>query len=239
MYVRITSRAGAHAWPAPRAGFALALAGRQGFARVDSPARPAERDPTRFVLLSRAGSGREDLLWCPHAVALAEHSMELVSADARGLAILAGDAPGAQTLDSAHFLQLWPADLDGAPEGESLAADYQHPAVVTARAGRVLTDQPGDLNTDGFNESEGLYELAVDGGVLRFSFDPGRFVRHQPMFRVHGTAGMRCWVYADGQLIDALERDAAENLVFRWPRALSQRLNVEVHARPPDAGVAP
>ena len=64
--MRIRSRASEAGWRFPRVGYALALDGRSGFARVAPSSVYAETAPTSFVLMSQSGRQRPDLLWCVH-----------------------------------------------------------------------------------------------------------------------------------------------------------------------------
>ena len=232
VYVLTDSRTAGAAWSHPRLGYAIAVSGRVGFGRVASSGADGQRPPTSFVLLAQQGRQRPDLLWCPHRHELAERQVELAPADDRRTAVTVGDVPAEPGVANAHLLRFWPPDLDGVPEAETFAADYQHPAGLLVAHGRVVTDAAGDLAGDGFNEAEGCYELTPTGGLLRFVFDPGRHLRHQPIFRVHGTAGQQCWVYADGAIVRDLGRDADGDLLFRIPRVLSERVSVELHVRP-------
>jgi hypothetical protein len=235
VYVRSTSRARDAGWPAPHVGYAIAVDGRSGFTRVAPEPAYAGRSPITFVLLSLPGRERPDLLWCLHSPTAAERQLELVSTDERRVAVTVGELEPADIIDAAHLLRFWPRDLDAAPEGQSFASDYQHPATVQVARGRQLTDVPGDLNHDGFNESEGSYELAVEDGLLRFRLLPGAALRHQPIFRVHGTASRDCWVYADGLILRGDGRDETGNLLFTLPGAVGTPLTIEVNTQPRSA----
>ncbi|MFQ5806368.1 MAG: hypothetical protein ACE5I3_07955 [Phycisphaerae bacterium] len=231
VYVRVTSHARDAGWRAPRLGYALALNGRSGFSRVASGSAYGGRSDANFVLLSQPGRDRPDLLWCAHAPEAAQRHLELVSADERRVAVTVGDVETTDTVEAAHLLRFWPPDIDGAPEAQSFSADYQQPARLTVSPGRAVTDAPGDLNHDGFNESEGCYELEPKAGLLRFRFSPGPYLRHRPIFRVHGTATRDCWVYAPGRIVRHRGRDRHGNLLFTLPRAVSRPLTIEVNTR--------
>lgn len=232
VYARLTSDSRGAGWPAPLAGCALALDARRGFSRLAGPPPGSARDGAGLVLMARAERGRADLLWCPHDRGLAAAQIEVVSNDARRTAIVAGQREAADVIETVHLLRFWPSDLDGRPEAESYAGDYQQPARLLFARGRAVLDAPGDLNGDGFNESEGCYELATEEGVARFTFDPVGRLRHQPRFRIHGATGMRCWVYVDGRIVTAEERDALGDVLFAIPGPLGACVSVEVHARP-------
>lgn len=233
VYVRVQSKPSPAGWPEALVGHAVGLDARRGFVR----ARPAAaEEAVGGVLLSRTGSQQADLLWAWAHEAPPGAVREFVSADERRLAVVAGGMAAAGAVDSAHLLRLWPPDLDAWPAGEGLVADYRTPARLTVSSGWLVTDAPGDLNHDGFNESEGCYELAAIGGVARFVFEPGGAARFEPTIRVADTAGRRCWVYAQGRLVLALGRDARENLLFQLPRVVSAAMVVEVHSAPEDAG---
>ncbi len=228
IYVALRSQAGGGAWPAPLAGCAVAVDGRRGFARIEPlPGAPDENGP-EFALLSRRGGG-SDLLWTWSRETGYQEQRAMVSADERRLAVLAGAVAGAAELRSAHLLRVWPADLDSAPEAAGVAGDYRRPGRVRMTVGRAVIEAAGDLDGDGFNESEGCYELAGEGGVARFTFEPERALRFDPVFRVWETAGRRCWVYARGRLIGEVGRDAGDALLFRLGRVTSSPVELEVH----------
>lgn len=232
VYVSVQSGAPATGWHGPRVGYALAIDGRRGFHRID-PA-PGEAS-TGFVLLARAGSQRADLLWSWPRAAQFPHRHELASPDERRVAVIVGDVATSPVVHTAHMFRLWPPDIEAAPEANSFAADYQNPAPLGLTTGKRLTDAPGDLDHDGYSEAEGTYELVLDGSVLRFDFAPGPLLRYDAVFRVHETAGRRCWVYARGRLVTDVGRDADDNLLFRLGHVASAPVGVEVHTTTPDA----
>ena len=230
--VSVRSEAPASGWAGPRVGYAMGLDGRRDFRRVTPPAADARTPAPSFVLMARPGAQRADLLWTWTKAGGLTRQRELVSADQRRLAVVAGDVEASPTVETAHLLRIWPGDIDAAPEGTGLAADYQNPAAITAMAGGLITDAAGDLDHDGFNESEGCYELAPVDGVLGFDFDPGRFPRFDPVFRVRETADRRCWVYARGRTVQPLGRDAQHNLLFTLGRVAGAPLGIEVNSAP-------
>jgi hypothetical protein len=228
VHVRVTSRAPQAGWSAPRLGYAVGLDGHRDFRALAPPSTV----PPGFALLARPGPDRGDLLWAwPQSLPLTRQR-ELVSEDERRLALLVGDLPVAEVVDTAHLLRIWPADIDAALDGAGFAADYRNPATITATAGELVTDTAGDLDHDGYNEAQGSYELALADDVLRFTCEPGPYPRFDPVLRVHGTAGRQCWVYARGRLINTVGRDADDNLLFGLGRLVSSPVAVEVHTRP-------
>jgi len=238
LYVRVESDSSTAGWRFPRVGYALALDGRAGFTRVADSRGAVGEDDTTFVLMTQHGDHRPDLLWAPSDPAGGTRQVELVSEGAARIAVLAGDVDAAARVVTAHLLRIWPQDIDAAPEARSLARDYQHPARLTFSHGRIETDAPGDLDHDGYNESEGLYETALAGGLLRVTFSPGSIVRFQPRLRVRGSAGRECWVYADGRILDASQRDAAGLLVVELRGPLRRDISIEVHTRGSDRSAA-
>ncbi len=228
LYVCVQSSAPATGWTRPRVGYAIALDGRRGFRRIDAPAEQG------FLLMARAGAERADLLWTWPSETQLSHRRELASADERRLAIIVGDVEASGFVQTAHLLRIWPTDIDAVPEAASFAGDYRNHAAFNLTAGHRIMEVPGDLDFDGYNESEGVHELALDRGVLRFDFAPGAHVRYDPVFRVHETAGRRCWVYARGRLVKDVGRDVDDNLLFRLARVASGPVALEVHTTPLD-----
>lgn len=229
LHVQLDSTAPPGGWGQPRVGYALGLDGRRGFT---APRMDTVPDAPALVLLARPQPGRADLLWTwPERGALPLRR-DFASQDERRIATIVGEVPAAAEVHSVHLLRVWPADLDGPPEAASLAADYARPAQVRVLAGRLVTDAAGDRDGDGFNEGEGLFELELADNVLRFTFDPGKVVRFEPRFRVHGTAGRKCWVYARGRPVEPSWRDRGDLLLFELPRTSAGTITVEVHAGP-------
>lgn len=231
VYVRIVSNCGNAGWRTPRLGYALALDGRRGFARVaPSPVQPG-RASAVFTLMARLGAERGDLLWVPSDAAIAARRILVESADERRVVVVVGDIEASPIVDTTHLLRVWPTDIDAAPEAESLARDFQNPATLVVRTGELRTDVAGDRNADGFNESQGCHEIALASGVARFTFDPGGQLRYQPVFRLHGTEQRRCWIYADGRIIRSKGRDQQGRLLFVLPRVIDAPVRVEINTR--------
>ena len=222
-----------HAVPSPfggdgQTGFAIAVDARQRFELV----RPASTsNAPRFALLHRSGAARADLLWTPHRRGDGEFFVDVLSADERRrVVVLKADAPPGR-IDAAQLLRVWPPDLGSVTTASDYADDYQTPAQISTTVGRQRRDAPGDLDQDGFNESEGCYELRAEGGLMRFQFAPGATKRLRPRFRVADTRGRRCWVYADGRIIETQGRDVDGELLFTIPRTLTAPAAMEVRAR--------
>lgn len=230
VYVRARSEARTAKWREPRVGYAVAVNQKGKFRHVRSEPAYAQREPVCFALFSPPTPDAPDLLWVPHLTALGARQNELESADGR-LAVTLGDIESADVIETAHLLRFWPTDVNGAPDAETFAADYEYPAKLDVRHGLLRSDVAGDLNHDGFNESEGLYELAVTDGLLRFQFDPGRWLRHAPAFRVHGLEGGECWVYCDGRILSPAGRDGAGAPVFTLPQSMGRVMAVEVNRK--------
>lgn len=217
-------------WPGDAAGaargLALEAADAAGLGAVRGDSSAGGRGT--FVLFTRRAAQQHDVLWAPSDPALAASAATQRRGEAGVIGVV---APWPESADEvAGLLVVWPTDLNGVPEAESLAGDYQLPARVTVRTGQLRTDVDGDLDGDGFNESEGCYEIQPSGGVARFSFDSQKRLRHNPLIRVHDVRGLRCWVYADGRVVEPLRRDGQDNLLVQLPRVSGGPLNVEVHA---------
>ena len=205
----------------------LRLLNRSGFRAVAPSQHSADRPGPRFTLFSQAEPSRPDLLWCVR--------------DAKGPRQPRVDAPRADTLTAtaeslvgptAHLLRVLPRDLNGAEAGAAFAADYQESAVVSVTNGAIVTTRPGDLDRDGFNEAEGLYELELSDGILRARFDPAQFPRTNARFRVAGTARMRCRVVAGGRILSQTGRDAGGDLMFLLAGLTDTQVALEVYVQP-------
>jgi len=209
---------------------AVLLAGRPGFQLVPaSPADPYRQTPRYVHLSGRAPPA--DFLWITaRSDALAP--CRLVRDDARRrLWVVAAGESAAPASPRTYLLRVWLPDRTSAPAAERVAADYQRPVDLHPTTGRVTRDAPGDLNHDGFNEAEGCYELEPFRGALRFQFDPGDVPRESPVFRIHGSAGRRCWAHVDGQVLTPDFRDAADRLLIPLSGLIRTPRTIELHAR--------
>lgn len=232
IYVRLVSDPADAAWTKPLLGAAVALDAGRGFELIQQLVTSSDSSESQFVLLSPKEKNRPDLLWAPYNQALLATRRVLESGDGRRLAVVAGAVSPKGKVESAHLIRVWPADMDGTAVGDSIAWDYRHPAAIAATVGRLVTDSAGDLDGDGFNESEGCYELSPEGGVLRFRFDPGRRLRYRPIFRIHETGSRRCWVYVDGRIIKNLQADGRGRMMFRIDDVVQHPLAFEIYVRP-------
>jgi len=81
-------------------------------------------------------------------------------------------------------LRIFPRNLDSLDAAETYRKDYQSPAKLRMRAGKVDTDEIGDLNADGYNESEGCYVVRGGWTVV---LDAGGNDRMQPAIKFLGS----------------------------------------------------
>lgn len=229
VFVHIRSTPGPSGWRTPLVGNAVTISGRVDFTRVNLP--DARDGSPVCALWTRRGPGNADLIWAPHSAAAASKRMDLSSAGDARLATVLGDVDALDVVETAHLLRIWPTDLGGVPEALSIAGDYQSPARIETINGSVFKTAPGDLDGDGYNESEGCYELVPAGEILRIRFDPGARLRHGPVFRVRETVGRECWVYSEGKIIRNTGRDAAGNLMFELDRPVESAVRIDVNLK--------
>jgi len=81
-------------------------------------------------------------------------------------------------------LRIFPRNLDSLGVAEPYRKDYQVPAKLWMQAGKVVTDEAGDLNADGYNESEGCYTIRGGRTVV---LDAGGNDRMQPAIKFLGS----------------------------------------------------
>jgi len=93
----------------------------------------------------------------------------------------------------AALIQMGTSGSSQAPEMRTpadalpLAIEYRTPPKLAVNGAALVTDDPGDLNQDGYNESEGCYVVRGEGAV-DFSCQTGA-VLHQPAFKILGHKG--------------------------------------------------
>jgi hypothetical protein len=90
-------------------------------------------------------------------------------------------------------------EMKTAAEALPRALQYRKPAKLTGV--ELVTDDPGDLNKDGFNESEGCFVLRGPG-PLEFSYEKGEGAGLAPAFKVLGWTGQApAQVSVDGKAV--------------------------------------
>lgn len=238
VYVGLRCDPGEAGWRTPLVGQAIALRGDREFERVQTAGSP-QKPALPFALLSRAGADRGDLLWVTSAADDAAHALFLSASDQSRDVLLTGQRPAVGVVEFADMLLVWPPDLDAAVDAQAPALGYQTPLRLSIKAGSLVTDAPGDLNRDGFNETEGVYELAAIDGVLRFHLLLPAATTERPRFRVRHTAGMKAWVYVGGRIVRETGRDIDDNLLFQIPPLGGVPVEIEVNARPERSAPTP
>lgn len=220
-------------WSEPLVGWAIAVRA-EPLTLLRGPTRSTQ--PLRFVFLSGATDRTGDLIWVPARAAAATSQREARSGDGSRLGVVVGAEPLDGPLHSIHLLRVWPVDLSTLPEAALFAAAYQQPARLTVTGGELVSDRPGDLAGDGYNEAEGLFELQAGPRGVRVQFDPAGWPRPGVRLRVRGLAAGECWAYVAGQIVPTVLRDGAGDLILRAPRVIEQPVRIEVHARPAEGG---
>ncbi len=224
-------------WQAPEVGFAVCCDGRAGFDRLCRPGMATQ--PTRscpdaaYVLYCRRRAHQADALFVPHQRVQAPNVESLLAQDNPSLCSLFRGGPTDRAIQRwAMMITVWPPDLDSAETAKLLAMDYCNPAEVRVAVGKLVRTDDGDLNNDGFNESEGCYVLSPDGDRLRATFGPGNLLRFSPVFKVLGTAEKQAWIYSDGRIVAPAWRDADGQLTFRLRGIIDGQRLIEVHFQP-------
>lgn len=77
--------------------------------------------------------------------------------------------------------------------------DYKTPAALSFTTGAIKTNAAGDLNTDGFNERHGWYEITCSGGTADFTVPvTSGSPRYYPAFRLHSWTNTNVALEIDG-----------------------------------------
>lgn len=92
--------------------------------------------------------------------------------------------PNAESQDFALQLRVYPRTLDSFATAMPYVEDFQVPAELAVRNGSVVKNDAGDLDGDGFNESEGCYVVRGGDSVTLVA---GKTARHQPVIKFLGS----------------------------------------------------
>src|SRR5262249_24852375 len=88
-------------------------------------------------------------------------------------------------------------------------------AVVEAKGAEIVTNDPGDLNTDGFNESEGCMVLRGKGPV-ELTYRKWQQAGFAPAFKIMGWQGVApTRVKADGKDVPVIAHVVGGNLILQ------------------------
>lgn len=184
-----------------------------------------------YGLLAQEGAAGPDLLLVPHRTGDGRIDA-LRSVDDPRVGIMLGGLTLARPRHRAAYLMvIWPGDLDSEPTAASVAADYCRPATLDVDCGRAILTDPGDLNNDGYNESEGAFVLAPQDNLLRFTCDPRGQLRFAPTIKIVEAAGKDVWIYADGRIVRDVARTADGNLIARIAPTIDEPVLVEAHCQ--------
>jgi hypothetical protein len=95
------------------------------------------------------------------------------------------------------------------------AMQYRQPPGVTVKGAEVVTDDAGDLNADGFNESEGCTVLRGKGPV-ELTYRRGATAGFAPVFKILGWQGAApTTIKADGRAVPAVAHVADGRLLVQ------------------------
>jgi hypothetical protein len=85
------------------------------------------------------------------------------------------------------FIDFSTDDADDSDSLKKLLEDKYIPAIIDDwRTGSTKTDAAGDLNSDGFNEREGCYEIVAASGIVYFWFNEDNSrTRYYPVFKMN------------------------------------------------------
>jgi hypothetical protein len=132
----------------------------------------------------------DDLLYCPAAPGdYRSYANNEIPLSWRRSPLRVGVDSSADKQHYALQIRIYPRNINSWEAGVPYLEDYQNPGRLGVTIGELVTDDAGDLNTDGYNESEGCYVLKADGGKVKFTLDATERPRYQPAFKVTGWAG--------------------------------------------------
>ena len=92
---------------------------------------------------------------------------------------------------------------------------YGKPAALEVKGAEIVTNDPGDLNADGFNESEGCLVLRGKGPV-ELTYRKGQPAGFAPAFKIMGWQGAApTRVKADGKDVPVIAHVVGGNLILQ------------------------
>lgn len=228
VFVNVACPTQAGTWRAVDAGLAVMCDTDAGF----RPADVAADDLSASALLARPREGKADLLFVVHRAGGGKLVPIKADDDSRVGAMLREGLVAQPVQRWAVMLQIWPTDLDSRLAVDAIAADYGHPGAPHVEWGQAILTDAGDLDNDGYNESEGLFVVGLRDNTLRLTLNPEGELRFEPTLKIVDTANRDVSVYADGRIVRDTTRDADGNVVVRIADTISRPVLVEAHGRP-------
>lgn len=113
-------------------------------------------------------------------------------------------------------------------EQQRIAANYLDPPTVELLLGRQGVFAPGDVDRDGFDESQGCYVLAGHRGHCRFRVPAGEGGVVRPVFRVIGPWAGPVSVNVQGRAIRTQARLEDGSVLFALPDVFRRDVFVEL-----------
>ena len=120
-------------------------------------------------------------------------------------------------------LRVFPRNIDSFAAGLPYVEDYRNPTKLTVSGGELVRNSIGDLNGDGYNESQGCFVVRADGKQLDLTMDATDRPCFQPAFCVENWSGSKTpQVTIDGK---PAELGSSANISIVGTTALIQLLN--------------
>jgi hypothetical protein len=113
---------------------------------------------------------------------------------------------------------------------EQVRGNYLAPAAVELDWARKDWYAPGDLDRDGFDESQGCYAVAARSGRCLFTLRPGREALVRPIVRVAGPFGQVPAVQASGRVVREVVLLEDGSALLALPGQYDRAVMVEVIA---------
>ena len=213
IYVECSGSAAGPSDPPPGLGMAFSCDGDLGFQRHIAEGVPVARHPDRpsYTLFHRGEPHQADLLVVPF---LPMPIRSLANPKDSRICALAIPRLTDGTFAFAAMMRVWPNDMDSPVQAAPMAADYCQPLPIRVDVGRLVRTDPGDLDNDGFSETQGCYVLQLDGTTGRIRLDGRKRLRFSPIFKLVDIADRDVWAYADGKLIRNVYRDPIEGFML-------------------------
>ena len=119
-------------------------------------------------------------------------------------------------------------DVSPVPQRMTLQRNYLSPPQVLVTVGDFVV-APGDLDRDGFDESQGCYVLTAKAGHCRFTLVPPVEGVSAPVFRVQGPWRDLPNINCDGVAItNVVHLTADHSILFQLPGRITRETAVEV-----------
>lgn len=237
VFVAVEATGITKSWTPPRLELAVTIASSADDEwRIQTPSpTDGTAEPSTPVYATARSQPRDTvLMYMLDSASASARIVEQADSTARRVSIIGTqESTPVEVAKWACQLVLGSADEVSDAEATARAFEYAGPASIRVEVGSPVMGSNPSPRGDGFDPSNGTYDLNPDQGRVRFVVDGRKHPLFSPAFRILGAKDQEAWVYVNHLILSKVARDPGGNLVFQLPGTIRQSALVEILLRRP------